>query len=46
MPESADALLPQLAELWDQTLAWSPNERQQEQFEQLYRQVVRGECSA
>lgn len=39
-PESAEACLPRLAALWDQTLAWSANAQQQGQFEQLYQQVL------
>lgn len=35
-------VLPEMAELWQQTLNWQPNELQQQQFQQLYELIVEG----
>jgi len=35
-------VLPEMAELWQQTLAWSPNAQQQRQFQQLYQLILEG----
>ncbi len=35
-------VLPEMANLWQQTLNWQPNTQQQRQFQQLYEQVLEG----
>lgn len=35
-------VLPQMEELWQQTLKWQPNELQQQQFQRLYELIVQG----
>ena len=35
-------LLPEMAEIWQQTLNWQPNAQQQQQFQQLYELIVVG----
>ena len=35
-------LLPEMAEIWQQTLNWQPNAQQQQQFQQLYELIVAG----
>lgn len=42
MSETAIATLPDLSELWQQTLGWLPTAEQQIQFQQLYGQVLEG----
>jgi 16S rRNA (guanine527-N7)-methyltransferase len=34
--------LPVMSELWQQTLQWQPNPQQQQQFQQLYQEIVDG----
>jgi 16S rRNA (guanine527-N7)-methyltransferase len=34
--------LPQWLECWQETLHWQPNETQQQQFQQLYQQILQG----
>lgn len=42
-PESLSvASLPQMAEIWQQTLNWQPTTQQQEQFQQLYQLILEG----
>ncbi|MFN6570993.1 16S rRNA (guanine(527)-N(7))-methyltransferase RsmG [Dendronalium sp. ChiSLP03b] len=35
-------LLPEMAEIWQQTLNWQPNSQQQVQFQQLYELILKG----
>ncbi|RCJ25155.1 16S rRNA (guanine(527)-N(7))-methyltransferase [Nostoc minutum NIES-26] len=35
-------LLPEMAEIWQQTLNWKPNSQQQVQFQQLYELILEG----
>jgi 16S rRNA (guanine527-N7)-methyltransferase len=35
-------LLPEMAEIWQQTLNWQPDEQQQQKFQQLYELIVLG----
>lgn len=35
-------MLPQLTDLWQSTLGWSPSPKQQQQFEQLYQGILAG----
>ena len=35
-------LLPEMAEIWQQTLNWQPNTQQQGQFQQLYELILQG----
>ncbi|HYW20072.1 MAG TPA: 16S rRNA (guanine(527)-N(7))-methyltransferase RsmG [Nodularia sp. (in: cyanobacteria)] len=42
MTNSTIPLLPEMAEIWQQTLNWQPNEQQQQQFQQLYELIVVG----
>lgn len=35
-------LLPEMAEIWQQTLSWQPNEQQQQKFQQLYELILLG----
>ncbi|MDP5338742.1 MAG: 16S rRNA (guanine(527)-N(7))-methyltransferase RsmG [Nodularia sp. (in: cyanobacteria)] len=42
MTNSTTPLLPEMSELWQQTLNWQPNEQQQQQFQQLYELIVVG----
>jgi len=35
-------MLPQLTDLWQSTLGWSPSPRQKQQFEQLYQGILAG----
>ena len=35
-------MLPQMTDFWQQTLSWQPNEQQQQQFQILYREIIRG----
>jgi len=37
-----DMLLPEMAELWQQTLNWQPTALQQDQFQQLYELILAG----
>ncbi|WP_341530691.1 16S rRNA (guanine(527)-N(7))-methyltransferase RsmG [Nostoc sp. UHCC 0302] len=37
-----DNLLPQMAEIWQQTLNWQPTVQQQEQFQRLYELILEG----
>lgn len=37
-----DEKLPQMSEIWQKTLLWQPKEEQQQQFQQLYQQILRG----
>ncbi len=34
--------LPQISEIWQKTLDWQPNSRQQQQFQQVYQQILIG----
>lgn len=36
------ATLPEMNELWQQTLSWQPNDEQQRQFQQLYELIIDG----
>ncbi|MBD2629363.1 16S rRNA (guanine(527)-N(7))-methyltransferase RsmG [Trichormus variabilis] len=36
------ASLPEMAEIWQQTLNWQPTDQQQKQFQQLYELIVEG----
>ncbi|WP_293248467.1 MULTISPECIES: 16S rRNA (guanine(527)-N(7))-methyltransferase RsmG [unclassified Microcoleus] len=38
-------MLPEMNELWQQTLNWQPNESQQQQFQRLYELIVEGNRS-
>ncbi|GAX35579.1 16S rRNA (guanine(527)-N(7))-methyltransferase RsmG [Nodularia sp. NIES-3585] len=42
MTNSTIPLLPEMAEIWQQTLNWQPNAQQQQQFQQLYELIVVG----
>ncbi len=35
-------LLPELGELWQKTLGWQPDDRQQQQFQRLYEEILAG----
>ena len=35
-------LLPELGELWQKTLGWQPDDRQQQQFQKLYEEILAG----
>ena len=35
-------LLPELGELWQKTLGWQPDDRQQQQFQRLYEEILVG----
>ncbi|MDB9371806.1 16S rRNA (guanine(527)-N(7))-methyltransferase RsmG [Nodularia sphaerocarpa] len=35
-------LLPEMAEIWQQTLNWEPNQQQQQKFQQLYELILTG----
>lgn len=37
-----DEKLPQMSEIWQKTLLWQPKEEQQQHFQQLYQQILRG----
>ena len=37
-----DDKLPQMEEIWHRTLSWQPNKQQQQQFQQLYQQILLG----
>ena len=39
------AVLPQMNELWQETLNWQPDESQQQQFQRLYELIVEGNRS-
>lgn len=41
-PDSVHLDLPKLSEVWQQTLGWQPDEAQQEQFQELYQQILKG----
>jgi 16S rRNA (guanine527-N7)-methyltransferase len=40
--EELNPILPNLSELWQKTLEWQPNQQQQQQFQQLYEQILSG----
>jgi 16S rRNA (guanine527-N7)-methyltransferase len=40
--QSQPPMLPEMRELWQQTLAWQPTEIQQARFQQLYAQILAG----
>jgi 16S rRNA (guanine527-N7)-methyltransferase len=42
MTNSTTPLLPQMAEIWQQTLNWQPTVHQQEQFQRLYELILEG----
>ncbi|MGK7918332.1 MAG: 16S rRNA (guanine(527)-N(7))-methyltransferase RsmG [Prochloraceae cyanobacterium] len=42
MDERERQLLPNLAEIWQKTLGWKPDEQQQQQFQQLYERILLG----
>ncbi len=42
MSEIEKQLLPNLAEIWQKTLGWEPDELQQQQFQQLYEGILLG----
>lgn len=42
MSETVISSLPELTDLWEQTLGWQPTPEQQIQFQQLYQQVLDG----
>ena len=42
MEESHPCVLPEMREIWQQTLNWQPNIEQQAQFQQLYAAIVTG----
>ncbi len=42
MPETNAPLLPEMAELWQQSLNWQPTEQQQRQFQRLYELILAG----
>jgi 16S rRNA (guanine527-N7)-methyltransferase len=42
MTDDTITQLPEFSEIWQQTLHWQPNAEQQQQFEQLYQQVLLG----
>ncbi|MDJ0636276.1 MAG: 16S rRNA (guanine(527)-N(7))-methyltransferase RsmG [Xenococcaceae cyanobacterium MO_188.B29] len=37
-----DDKLPLMTEIWDDTLSWQPSEQQQQQFQELYQQILLG----
>ena len=37
-----DDRLPLMTEIWEKTLSWQPNNRQQQQFQELYQQILLG----
>ena len=41
-PTQNDSMLPLMVDIWQQTLNWQPDEKQQEQFQQLYSSIVAG----
>jgi 16S rRNA (guanine527-N7)-methyltransferase len=41
-PTQNDSMLPLMVDIWQQTLNWQPNEKQQRQFQQLYSLIVAG----
>ncbi|MCW6050624.1 16S rRNA (guanine(527)-N(7))-methyltransferase RsmG [Lyngbya sp. CCAP 1446/10] len=45
MNEIEMPVLPEMNELWQQTLNWQPNESQQQQFQRLYELIVEGNRS-
>jgi len=42
MTNSTTPLLPEMAEIWQQTLNWQPTTQQQEKFQQLYELILEG----
>ncbi len=42
MSETDTPLLPEMVELWQQTLSWQPTTEQQDQFQRLYELIVAG----
>jgi 16S rRNA (guanine527-N7)-methyltransferase len=42
MSDLPPADLPELFEIWQQTLGWQPTQTQQQQFQQLYEQILEG----
>ena len=42
MTQSESNSLPDLSNLWQQTLQWQPTPQQQQQFQQLYQQILAG----
>ena len=40
--KETDDRLPQMTEIWQQTLSWQPNNQQQQQFQELYQQILLG----
>ncbi len=42
MPETNAPLLPEMADLWQQSLNWQPTEQQQRQFQRLYELILAG----
>ncbi|YAF97876.1 MAG: 16S rRNA (guanine(527)-N(7))-methyltransferase RsmG [Nodularia sp. CChRGM 3473] len=42
MTNSTIPLLPEMAEIWQQTLNWQPSSQQQAQFQQLYELILEG----
>jgi 16S rRNA (guanine527-N7)-methyltransferase len=42
MSETDTPLLPEMVELWQQTLSWQPTTEQQDQFQRLYELIVEG----
>ncbi|MBD2436204.1 16S rRNA (guanine(527)-N(7))-methyltransferase RsmG [Nostoc sp. FACHB-110] len=42
MTNSTTPLLPEMAEIWQQTLNWQPTTQQQEKFQQLYQSILEG----
>ncbi|MGA7934778.1 MAG: 16S rRNA (guanine(527)-N(7))-methyltransferase RsmG [Kovacikia sp.] len=40
--QSQEPILPEMAELWQQTLDWQPTDLQQLKFQQLYQQILAG----
>jgi 16S rRNA (guanine527-N7)-methyltransferase len=41
-PTQNDSMLPLMVDIWQQTLNWQPDEKQQQQFQQLYSSIVAG----
>lgn len=41
-PTHNDSILPLMVDIWQQTLKWQPDEKQQRQFQQLYSLIVAG----
>ena len=41
-PTKTDSMLPLMVDIWQQTLNWQPDEKQQRQFQQLYELIVAG----